>query len=105
MTKPEYNWDTYYTLEARFKIDKGPWTVISTHSDEQSAMDARQRKVKLHGNQAEYRVIQRQEAQVSMPIEPRAKQETLKSLLITLDEAENYIKKFRKHLQGEYDES
>ena len=105
MTKPEYDWNTDYALETRFKIDEGPWTVILTFSDEQSAMDEMQRRIKKHGNQTEYRVMQRHEVQMSMPNEPRAKQETLKSLLITLDEAENYIKKFRKHLQGEYDES
>ena len=101
MTKPEYEWNTYYALEAKFKIDEGPWTVILTFSDEQSAMDEMQRRIKKHGNQAEYRVMQWNEVQVK----PRAKQETLKSLCITLDEAEEYIKKFREILQGEYDKS
>ena len=118
MTKPEYDWNTYYTLEARFKIDEGPWMVISTHSDEQSAMDKMQRKIKKHGNQAEYRVMQKQEVQVSAPEESpvldeldyvRCERDKLRdtlveTLIIYLDmhkKLSNSLTEMRDYLTGE----
>ena len=101
MTEHEQNWHTYYVLEARYKPHDVKWLELATYEHEQPAMDELENRIKKYGDKYDYRVIQRQEVQVK----PRAKQETMKSLLITLDEAENYIKKFREHLQGEYDES
>ena len=67
MTEHEQNWRTYYVLEARYKPHDVKWLELATYEHEQPAMEELENRIKKYGDKYDYRVIQRQEAQVSIP--------------------------------------